>query len=324
MTKLGLLTTILAAAIGVGGAVAVAVSAATPMLKNAKENEEINAMIASLEGTSSSEKSVEPASSEGISDISSEASSPASQEPSEDKGTKVDHIFELEELEFSGVSQNASKSFGHLCPANSLFFNPAFGGNLCVRNVTSNTTTNTFTLKFNSSHSYFVDLQIRVASRYQNPSWPESNLASAFSLNANGKSVDLSAVTVPGSDANGKIGGNNYFNMNLVSVPLTIGAGANTLVLTPSATYLNVDYLNIRTSATLSGFTPSYFADADKAISIVKEPTTSAKGTIEIHDESCTDKVTYDLPALSDDSIYDYKDGKYSLTVLGKTYSFEG
>ena len=95
------------------------------------------------------------------------------------------------------------------------------------------------------------------------------------------------------------------------------------MVITPTSSFLNIDYLNVRTSATLSGFTPKYFADPEKVISIVKAPTKTAKGTIKFSDENCTDTMTYDLPLLSSSNGYKEENGSFSLQILSKTFSFE-
>ena len=324
MTKLSLITLLAGLAIGVGGATAVTIVSVSPILENQQENKRIDDLISSLEKGDASEPEESSSAESGSNSSSSRSSASSSSETSvpEDKGTLKNNIFELEEMEFAGVSQNAGKNFGHICSVNSTFFNTAFGGNICIRNVTSKDVTNTFTLKFDSSAAYKVAMDIRVASRYSNNAWPEEYLSAGMYLSVNGKDVDLTSVMVPASSDAGKIGGNNYFNMNTVSVPITIAKGSNTVVLTPSSAYLNVDYVNIRTSATLSGFTPKYFADAEKCITITKDPTTSAKGSIRFSDTECADTANYDLPILSEANGYTLKDGQYSIKILGKTYSF--
>ena len=319
MTKLSLVTLIASLAIAAGGVTAVAITGLSPVLKNQEETRQIDSLIAALENgeAAESEESEEGRAS------SINASSSTKEEAIDDPGTKKDNIFEMEALPFTGESQNASKTFGHICPVNSLFFNTAFSGNLCIRNVTSKEVTNTFTLSFSSSEAYNVDLIVRVASRYQNNTWPEDYLSSAITMTMNGENVNLSNILVPGSTAEAKIGGNNYANMNSVTVPLTLAKGDNKMVITPTASFLNIDYLNVRTSATLSGFTPKWFGDPEKVITIVKAPTTSVTGQIRFSDQNCSDTATYDLPTLSSSNGYRESNGKFSLQILGKNFEFD-
>lgn len=251
---------------------------------------------------------------------------PSEPEVPADTGTLKDNIFEAEAAEYTGVSSNNSTNFGHACEGKSYFFDASLSGGLCVRNVSPKSSENNyFTFRFNSDKAVKVTMEVAVASRYDN-GWNEMNFSNMYQTVVNGKSLTADAV-VPAATSADVLQNNNYACIKKIELPITLKEGENTIVFNCLAKSCNLDYINIKTSATLSGWTNHYWALVDDVVSIKKEPTLTATGTITF---GCTDDAShtadFTLPALTD-AFYTKTEETdkdvYSFELQGKTFTFE-
>ena len=238
----------------------------------------------------------------------------------EDPGPLADHVFQAESA-FNGVSTASNKPLGGLCMAQSFFFDLSFGDSVIVRNVTQ-ANKNKYIYRFESSAAYKCTLEVAVASAFDGSEWVERNLSAMFETSVNGDVID-GDVTVPAATSDQVKGGNNYTCIQNVEVPITIREGSNTLVMEVLAGVCNLDYINIKTSAEISGFEPKWWDD-DTVVTI-DLPTTTEAGTINL---ACTEhgkSNTFTLPALTAENGYEVSgDGQsFSFPFNGETYTIK-
>lgn len=244
------------------------------------------------------------------------ASTPVVDNTPEDKGELVDHIFEAEAAQFVGVSTNANQSIGGKCIAQSFFFDLSFGDSAIIRNITD--TGNKYIFNFKSDKAYKCKMEVAVASAYSTD-WQERNLSAMYDITMNEKPVD-SNVVVPAGNKDQVKGGNNYTCIQKVEIPITIKEGENMLVMSVLAGVCNLDYINIKTSANITDFTPDWWED-DTVVTI-DLPTLEEAGTINLACESHGKSNDFTLPALSEENGYKVSEDKksYSFTFNGEEY----
>ncbi len=234
----------------------------------------------------------------------------------EDPGERVDHIFEAEAAQFNGVSTSSNSSMGGICRAQSYFFDVSFGGCIIIRNITN--TSNKYIFEFESSAAYKCTMEVAVASAYTS-GWVERELAAMYDIRVNDVTLDTDVV-VPAGNADQVKGGNNYTCIQHVEVPITIKEGSNLIVMSVLAGVCNLDYINIKTSAELSGFTEKWWDD--DTVTTIDLPTETETGTINF---ACTEhgkSNTFALPELADDKGYiENGGGSYSFVLEGETYT---
>lgn len=244
------------------------------------------------------------------------ASAPVVDNTPEDKGELVDHIFEAEAAQFIGVSTSANQPIGGKCIAQSFFFDLSFGDSAIIRNITD--TGNKYIFNFKSDKAYKCKMEVAVASAYSND-WQERNLSAMYDITMNEKPVD-SNVVVPAGNKDQVKGGNNYTCIQKVEIPITIKEGENMLVMSVLAGVCNLDYINIKTSANITDFTPHWWED-DTVVTI-DLPTLEEAGTINLACESHGKSNDFTLPALSEENGYKVSEDKksYSFTFNGEEY----
>lgn len=154
------------------GVVGVGASVLVPVIKAQSQWDVVHKAEDEAKKTSRSSSS---SSSNPISESSSQSISSASLTPAiinpKDEGTLVDHIFEMEDAEFNGSSQNSTTDYGHKCSAVSYFVDASLSNGICVRNTNSAHAENTFTFKFKSDKSYSVDVELTIAAKYASSKW---------------------------------------------------------------------------------------------------------------------------------------------------------
>ena len=234
-----------------------------------------------------------------------------------DEGELVDHIFEAEAAQFNGVSTNRSVSMGGICMAQSYFFDLSFSGSAIIRNITQ--TTNKYIFEFESDKAYKCTMEVAVASAYST-TWVDRELSAMYDISINYETLETDVV-VPAGNADQVKGGNNYTCIQHVEVPVTIKEGSNLIIMRVLDGVCNLDYINIKTSANITGFTEKWWED-DTVITI-DLPTMDAAGTINLACEEHGKSNTFTLPALADGNGYTVsEDGKaFSFPFNGETYT---
>ncbi len=230
----------------------------------------------------------------------------------EDTGELTDHYYEAENMLMIGDSNNTS----HQCIAKSFHFNEAFRGGLALKNYTGNQLVLTIE----------CDKDVRVPVQVHASNWQVNDLAgqpvsSALSITneANGRrhGVKLNDFIIPSGGT--MVSGNQFFTMVVMEFKMDLYKGTNRITIFPG---VNMDYFNIRTSATLGeNQTPSaWFEEPGVKCSVVREPTEADTGTIRF---ACgTDgNAEFEIPALTSkiyDKVTDDGAEKYYLTLAGK------
>lgn len=246
-----------------------------------------------------------------------DSSTPVIDNTPEDTGELKDHIFDAEAAQFNGVSTASNSSLGGKCIAQSFFFDLSFSDSAIIRNVTN--TNNKYIFEFDSDKAYKCKLEVAVASAYSGTAWTERNLSAMYDITINDNPVDADVV-VPAATEDQVKGGNNYTCIQNVEVPLTIKEGHNLLVMSVLSGVCNLDYINIKTSANITGFTPNWWED-DTVVTI-DLPTVSEAGTINLACTEHSKSNTFTLPALVEKSGYDVSEDKseFSFTFNGEEY----
>ena len=225
----------------------------------------------------------------------------------EDTGTLADHVFEAEAAELD-------ESY---CMAASQFFDLSFGGNVLMRN------NSTYRFSFESDTAYKVNMEVAVSSAFSGGGWVERNLSDMFEVVVNGF-VPREETAVPAGDASQQRGGNIYTCVQTVDVPISLVQGRNTIVFYPVDTMYSLDYINIKTSAGISGWEETYPSDGTEIS--VELPAADAEGRIYFDCAEHGKSNSFVLPALLPNSGYTVseRDGKqwYSFELNGETYSF--
>ena len=235
----------------------------------------------------------------------------------EDTGELKDHIFDAEAAQFNGVSTASNSSLGGKCMAQSFFFDLSFSDSAIIRNITN--TNNKYIYEFDSDTAYKCKMEVAVASAFDGSDWVERNLSAMYDITINDNPVD-SDVVVPAGKAEQVKGGNYYTCIQTVEVPITIKKGHNLLVMSVLSGVCNLDYINIKTSANITGFTPKWWED-DTVVTI-DLPTTTEDGTIQLACTEHSKSNKFTLPALQDGKGYQVSDDKteFSFTFNGGEY----
>lgn len=213
----------------------------------------------------------------------------------DDKGELVDHIYEFEQAEITGPSQEED----HFCGAKSLVFSLDFGSNFCVEAIEEGTK---FTFTINSSERVKVPFDLRMSCQYSGV----SPLGNWFVIKNNGDETMANVGNkIPWTDTTADVGGiSSYFKM--VNAPGTINLvkGENKIEIISKKRGMNIDFFNIKTSATLTNNTTPYFInDNVPNIEVTKAPTYKERGAMKIDcavgtSEKCSRVFDY-LPSFS-------------------------
>lgn len=190
----------------------------------------------------------------------------------DDDGELKPYRFEAENAKIKGNSA----SLDHFCTGKSLEFSRSFSGNLALCNL--GTSTLSFTVE--SDKKVRSDISFRIANQYSKDT--NGVFVAYADVKVNGKPVvDLSKAfdVESGEVADGC--SSSYFNMVTVDTKISLFEGKNTIEITPaSSNYLNLDYIEINTSAAIKDLTQSTLTDADRFVRVPTKPTATAKGKI--------------------------------------------
>lgn len=239
--------------------------------------------------------------------------------PEEDKDAQLTKFrFEAEKAVL-GNSRNTD----HFCTGDSLEFSPSLSGNFAVCNIDTSTITFTFT----SDKAVRSKLYIRMSSQYSQNT--QGELSKYADITINGKHfVDLTQKFDPSTGEVAEGSSSSYFTMVTLETKISLKQGENVIVITPAtANYLNLDYIEIDTSATLEDKTDSTLKSAD--FINVTAPTESATGKLSFNcnhksedDQPCGNqsKRGRDLPVVSH-KVYTRTDtadkATYTVDILG-------
>lgn len=231
----------------------------------------------------------------------------------EDGGTLTDHFFQFENAAISGSSQNAD----HFCAADSAVFSFSFGGGFCLENTGGGTT---FSFTVVSDKNICVPFVLRMGISYA----AGKPLGESLIIKNNGDNnmADVSAKVPEVGDPSevGDISG--YFTMANASGKINLVQGENKIEITTRGAGMNLDYFNIRTSASLTDETEPYWHEGFMpAFKVTKAPTATEKGEMEVicPVEGCAKgKRTYDyLPELGSEG-YIVENGAYYVELFGQ------
>ena len=239
----------------------------------------------------------------------------------EDTGEPSPYRFEAEAARIIGSSNNVD----HFCTGSSIEFSPSFSGYISLVNLGSARLRFTFTSD-KAVRSTFI---FRMASRVSEGKG--TSLADYVNITVNDNPVvDLSASFDPDSGEPAEGSSETYFTMVTVESKISLAEGSNTLNITPtSVNYLNLDYIEIRTSATISDTTQSTITDPASFVNVTTAPTADAVGEIafDCHAVSGSTECGKDvqrareLPVLTDE-IYDYTESdkgvRYGIEMFGE------
>ena len=237
-----------------------------------------------------------------------------------DTGTLVDYRFEAEEATIYGTGGSSAKDlYTHASVPNSYKFGTEFSGNICMYNARGMR----YEYIFNSDKAVKVRLTLRHGVYRSSGFIYGNSIFSHFAITNNGESVEeLDPVGNDSDETYVKSSISNYFDLISTDVAVELQAGENVLVIAPTTAIVNLDYIELHTSAQITGFEPSYIQDPEYSVVLRNLPTATSTGRLAFIDTTETETpystVYYTLPALSETD-YDMVDGDYYLTVAGKT-----
>lgn len=226
-----------------------------------------------------------------------------------------DNYFEFEESEITGGSGNTNGIKDHFCASQALIYSKGFSGGFCLENTGETTT---FAFNIDSDKKAKAIFELGTANNLGGRPLSES-----LTIKNNGKveAVDASA-NAPTFGISPDVGGlEAYFNMMRALGSINLEKGANKIEITLKGFGANLDFFNIRTSATLVDNTNKTYSGSNlPTFNVIKAPTEEEKGTLEVtcKKEDCAAKREYTyLPTLNDPYYIVETDGYY-ITLLGQ------
>lgn len=231
-----------------------------------------------------------------------------------------------------GGGETVDSRYGHAAAANLFFFDPAFSGNI----LAINTSGLKFTFCFTADRAANADVYLYIGvANYVGESPYGRKLSDYVSVRNNGvpaaerepiPEADAAEGTIPPLDLSGsadklpEFEADYYMVSACVSVDLV--AGNNRVEVEILQNSINFDYLEIESTAALSGFVPASFADPETFVSFPVLPTQFKRGEIRFCDDA-TDGLnyrekSYEIPTL--DLLERDADGDCVLTVCGRDF----
>lgn len=193
--------------------------------------------------------------------------------PEEAEGATLTPVrFEAEHAKIRGTTNGED----HFCTGKSIEFSPSFSGNVALCNL--GTATLTFT--FNSDKAVRSKMLVRMSNQY---SGSTGGVLSAYAnMTVNDKPVvDLSSAFDPESGEAASGSSASYFTMVTLETKISLAEGKNTLAITPAtANYLNLDYIEIQTSATVKDKTEPTITEPSSFVNVQTAPTEETAGKI--------------------------------------------
>ncbi len=224
------------------------------------------------------------------------------------------------------VGSNDSEWRNEFSDVDKLAFDFRLSNKLCTRNLNDAWQGGTsISFNFNSSESYLVKVKALISTHDSktDPYVPDSN----FKVRSEGENdkgeelysyADLSELSIPRSESTELVSGgevnSEYFYFAEIEFYAAIYKGETSIKFefNGSGKGCNLDYIEIDTSAEISGFDNDYYQDGDKASSldgktsewyVSKTPTDTEEGTFSAQKYIAGEWHTYDygLPALLDE-----------------------
>lgn len=251
-----------------------------------------------------------------------------------DEGPFTAYRMEAENAEFTiAGSQTAENQLWKdtFTDYHKLGFDLRFSGNLATRNLNTSGTTAHF--RFTSDKTYGgVELKVLIGG------YPNSNmgLSEMADIRVNKKAVDTQDITVNSSDCV-LLGHNEYMIFKLVTLSVSIQEGENEITFKSlQARGNNLDYIELHTSANITGWDSEHWSDETSVWTVTQAPTVAEAGkltvtsTVEIDSNGTTaDQVqAYTLPALSAENGYTVEktsetNTRYSFLLKGEKIYFD-
>lgn len=227
----------------------------------------------------------------------------------------VDNIFEAEDGAISGISSNGGKTNNnHICPVESFIIGTQYSGGVLIDGLTTSTNAseaNELSFTFNSDKYVKVLLIVKVQGYAE-----ERPFSTGYNLLVNGEiPKGYQTVQVPAS--------NNA--LVDVEIPIVLEKGENKIVFQGVSSLMDVafgiDYINIRTSASLTNFEKYQWDHESFNYEVI--PSIDDTGILTIADAHGSK--SYVLPSLTDGlnkGFYSYVKGENKVEYYAK-YSSE-
>lgn len=202
-------------------------------------------------------------------------------------------------------------------------FSTEFSGNICMFNLFDMS----YEFTFNSDKDARIYLTVRHAnSRGKNSPAAGMSLSKYLNIVCNGDPAEeIAPIAGPGDELYdtlhvSTVHTNKYFDFIDTKLIVEIAEGTNTIKISPTKSPLNIDYIELSTSANITGYETSAVQNIEDSIALISAPTNTAKGRIafiDVNPEQKYSTVYYDLPVLSETD-YDKVGDDYFLNVAGK------
>jgi hypothetical protein len=239
-----------------------------------------------------------------------------------DNGALTAYRFEAENAVIEGTGGiDRTHPFEHASARNSYLFHKNFSGNICVVNASG------FSYRFDfvGDKNVKVYLTLRTScfdgERYLNG----ENITDYFDITCNGVAAEETEGI--SEEYESPIDGEKKYDMADVAVIVELKKGENSIVIADKQkdVSLNLDYIQLDTSATVEGFTPTGIASADSFVRLVSRPTYFQTGELWFADTPKEGEMNagirrYTLNYLADSEYKTDKNGDYVLELCGKTY----
>lgn len=259
---------------------------------------------------------------------------------------------EAENADIHLQGENSEAWKNEFSEVNNLAFDFRLSNKLCTRNLNDAWTNGAnINFTFTSDKTYMVKARANL-SAHDGKTNPYA-LASNFQVRSTGtdaqgnviySNADLSGKTIDYPNANILVGGytdsegnavgdanETYFHFAVIEFYVAIYAGETTITFDFSSggRGCNLDYLELETSANITGWDDEYYEDTGTVWSITALPTDTDPGvfTATKYIAGSTRSYKYALPALQTDGALtagytDKGNGTYSFEFKGETYSF--
>lgn len=225
-----------------------------------------------------------------------------------------DNYFEFEDAEIIGNSGNTVSMSDHFCACDGLIYSKGFSNGFCLENTGDGTV-----FAFNIKSDKAVKAIFELGTTKDLGGMP---ITDSFEIKNNGEAGMVDGhVNGPTFGVSPDVGGlEMYFNMMKAIGSVNLVKGDNRIEIITKGFGRNMDFFNIRTSATLTDNTVSTWSGDNKpTFEIIEAPTADKKGKFKVTcaKEGCakgTREYNY-LPKL-DDPYYTVKADGYYMTIF--------
>ena len=215
----------------------------------------------------------------------------------------VDNIFEAEYGLYEGSTGWAGE-LDHHCVSSSYLFNPNFSGSICLVNISkgNNSKNNSLSFTFNSSKAEVVNMEVAVTGLAS-----DTLFKKVVKTTINDEPYNCDDVVLGMN--NGQFVAQHYttkfsHSITKVTVPIKLKEGENTIKfstrLPGENTMFGFDYINVKTTAELSGFVSNFWNLQEEVnITFTTIPTANTAGVIRLQHDCGADNY-YPIPSLGD------------------------